>query len=414
MVCSNKASHTRAEAVNKWDWLYGALALARQVASSVVPVSFIHFALADNVVKNWDRYRTLNRCIARTQLGAEPVPFFHNLAGGNPEATHSISIPARAGITEVMLSLFKRFAIVALFIAFLSSATKAQPPVTALAMAPDESAIVAGSQAGIEIAEWPTLAPRQQHDVGITQVHDLEFSPDGTRLLIVGGAASEYGEWKLLSWPQLKPIATRIAHGDIIHSATWLSGERFVTAAADNELIEWHVDDGSVELVGKIGGHSRRVLAVEAMPQQGSLVSAGVDQVLRVWNAQNEPIETPPRWNLDNHTGVVCDLAARPGAAGYLASASVDKTVRFWQPAIGRLVRFARLPVEPTSLAWSHDGERIAVGCADGKLRIVNPSTVEIEQTIAAIDGWIFDMVAASDGSFVVGGTAGAIVRVVP
>ncbi len=67
--------HSRTEAVNKWDWLYGALALARQVASSVVPVPFIHFALADHVVKKWDRHRTLNRCVARTQVrcGASPI-----------------------------------------------------------------------------------------------------------------------------------------------------------------------------------------------------------------------------------------------------------------------------------------------------------------------------------------------------
>ncbi len=36
-------------------------------------------SLIANVVKKWDRHRTLNRCVARTRLGAEPVPFFHNL-----------------------------------------------------------------------------------------------------------------------------------------------------------------------------------------------------------------------------------------------------------------------------------------------------------------------------------------------
>jgi WD40 repeat protein len=92
----------------------------------------------------------------------------------------------------------------------------------------------------------------------------------------------------------------------------------------------------------------------------------------------------------------------------------VDKTVRLWQPSIGRLVRFARLPVEPTSIAWSRDGERLAVGGADGKLRIINPNNVEIEQTFDAIDGWIFEIASASDGSFAVGGTAGVIKRVIP
>ena len=290
------------------------------------------------------------------------------------------------------------FATLMIGIVGLSPFSRAQPPITALTFSPDDSSLVAGSQAGIEVASWPVLETIQKRRVGIAQVHDLKFSPDGERLLIVGGAGSEYGEWKLVSWPDFEVIATKISHGDVIHSAVWLSNERFVTGAADNDLIEWQVANGGAEELRVIHGHSRRVLCVETMDEQRLLVSAGIDQVLRVWDYKDGIVADEPLRNLDNHTGAVCRLAVQPGdhAARYLASASVDKTVRLWQPSIGRLVRFARLPVEPTSLAWSRDGERLAVGGADGKLRIINPDDVEIEQTIDGIDGWIFEVASAA------------------
>ncbi len=289
-------------------------------------------------------------------------------------------------------------------------------PVTALAFAPSGDVLVVGSQVGIRAAAWPSLRTEQERDIGFAQVHDLKFSPNGHSLLVVGGAAGEYGQWRLVSWPALEPIASTQAHDDAIHSAVWLSDDRFVTGSADNNLLEWRRAEGGFQVVQELQGHSRRVLSVETVGEPTLLVSAGVDQVLRVWELGKSQVADHPLRNLDNHTGAVVDLAAQPGdrPLPYLASASIDRTVRLWQPSIGRLVRFARLPVEPCSLAWRPDGERIAVGCADGKLRIINPNTVQIEQTLDALDGWVFEVAAAADGSFAVGGTAGALVRVIP
>jgi WD40 repeat protein len=152
------------------------------------------------------------------------------------------------------------------------------------------------------------------------------------------------------------------------------------------------------------------------MDQGRLLLSAGVDQVIRVWSCEDGVVATPPRRSLDNHADAVYQLATQPGdhAIPFLASASVDKTVRLWQPSIGRLVRFARLPTEPTSLAWSRDGNRLAVGAADGKLRIIDPGNAKVEQTLNGIEGWIYDVASAADGSFVVGGAGGEIKRVSP
>ncbi|WP_210421365.1 WD40 repeat domain-containing protein [Roseimaritima ulvae] len=298
----------------------------------------------------------------------------------------------------------------------LSHCHAAQPPITALTLSADQTTLVAGSQLGVHVISWPELERTPVRDVGFSQIHDLKFSPDGKQLLIVGGAAGEYGEWKLVSWPELEVIATRTSHSDVIYSATWLSDDQFVTGAADNDLIHWRLSGGEGKILRVVHGHSRRVLCVAAIGEQQLLVSAGIDQVLRVWSSEQGVLAEPPLRNLDNHTGAVCDLAVRPGehAIPHLASASVDKTVRFWQPTIGRLLRFSRLPVEPSSIAWSLDGERLAIGCSDGKLRIVNPNTVENEQTLEGIEGWIFEVTAAVDGSFAVAGASGAIARVLP
>lgn len=319
---------------------------------------------------------------------------------------HAVCRLCRSGVTIAVLMCE---------IIGLSLSCGAQPPITALTFSPDDISLVAGSQLGVEVMSWPTLDATHVREVGFVQIHDLKFSPNGEQLLIVGGAGGEYGEWKLVSWPAFEVIASRISHSDVIHSAAWLSDNLFVTGAADKVLIQWRLSNNEVEELRLVHGHSRRVLCVEAMSERDLVVSAGIDQVLRVWNSNKGIVAEPPLRNLDNHTGAVCDLAVRPGdqTVSYLASASVDRTVRIWQPTIGRLVRFARLAAEPSSIAWSRDGERLAVGCSDGHLRILNPDNAQIEQTLDAIEGWIFEVAAAADGSFAVAGAGGSVARVI-
>jgi len=298
-------------------------------------------------------------------------------------------------------------------------AASAQPPVTALAFSPAGDSLVSGSQDAIAIRTWPSLAKAALHNVEIGQIQDIQFSPDGTQLLIAGGNPSEFGEWRIVGWPDLNLVASSRQHNDVIHSVAWQSNEQFVTAAADHEVIQWNVDrqqrpEHRVELRRRLIGHSRPVLCLEAFPEDGLITSAGVDQSIRVWGSEENA--SKPLRILDNHTGIVRDLARRPGdhAIPILASAGADRTVRLWQPTIGRLVRFARLPVEPLALAWSADGKQLGVACIDGKLRIVDASTVQIEQTLDAIDGWAYALVASRDGSFAIAGSDGVAVRIVP
>jgi len=95
-----------------------------------------------------------------------------------------------------------------------------------------------------------------------------------------------------------------------------------------------------------------------------------------------------------------------------IASASGDRTIRFWQPTIGRMVRYVRLEAEPLSIAWL-DSDHVVAACVDGHIRVVDANDVTVTATQATIDGWAYAIaVNAVDGTVAVAGTAGQIRRV--
>jgi WD40 repeat protein len=142
------------------------------------------------------------------------------------------------------------------------------------------------------------------------------------------------------------------------------------------------------------------------------LISAGRDQNLRVWKPDSEEMVR----TLNNHTNAVHALAVRPAASGLpmIASVSDDRTVRLWQPTIGRMVRFAQLDSTPLAVDWLTDGSRIVVVAADGHMRLIDPDTVEVIQKIPAVEGWAYALgVHPTDGSLLVGGRDGQLKRIV-
>ena len=98
-----------------------------------------------------------------------------------------------------------------------------------------------------------------------------------------------------------------------------------------------------------------------------------------------------------------------------VASAAGDRTIRFWQPTIGRMVRYVRLAAEPLNIAWLRDGSRIVASCVDGQIRVVDPDEVKVTQTLHSIDGWAYAVtIHPTDGSILVGGSNGQLIRVIP
>jgi WD40 repeat protein len=176
-----------------------------------------------------------------------------------------------------------------------------------------------------------------------------------------------------------------------VYSVVWSPDSRQVFASGHDSRIIVH-DAKTGTTVRVLEGHSRPVLAACVTPDGATIVTAGIDQSLRVWNAATGE----RRRVLNNHTDVVRDLSLRPDpdpeALAMVASVSDDGTMRLWQPTIGRLVRFTRLPASPLAVEWTPDGTRVLVTSRDGRLFAVDPDTLEIATALTSLEDWVYSI----------------------
>ena len=274
----------------------------------------------------------------------------------------------------------------------------------------DGKSVVVGSQAGMEVRSWPELQPVRTLPTELVNIHDLGFSPDGKTLAAAGGIPGKRGTVELYRWPDGKLLHRVSPHRDLIHAVAWRADSAvFATASADRS-VGIH-ETASAKTIQTLEGHSRGVLAVAFLPGNGGVVSAGIDESLRLWDADSGKLLR----TLPNHTRAVTDLKVRPGgnsaAPPLVVSVGDDRTVRLWQPTLGRLMRFVRLESAARAVAWTPDGQSLLAACKDGKLRVIDPDTVEVRETLAAVDGVAHSLAVAPDSSILVGGQHGQLRR---
>jgi len=275
----------------------------------------------------------------------------------------------------------------------------AHPSIRAL-FSLDGKAVVSGGVDGIgrvhdaETGElFATLTGHQQ------KILDLNFSPDGTRLVTASGDRTAR-IWNPPSWSARPttgtPAAwssevTLVGHKDSVGSAEFnLDGSLVLTGSYDGTARVWDAQTGECLVVHR--GHAGRINAARFFTRGFLMATAGVDRPAEVWTTGN--VETPrlllaahgataeATSGLHGHDAALRALAFRPGKVGRyeVLTAGADGVtclwdVRHWEkPTIVQhpLRRFEPAgPTAPiTDAAFSPDGELAATAAVDGVVRL--------------------------------------------
>jgi WD40 repeat protein/serine/threonine protein kinase len=270
--------------------------------------------------------------------------------------------------------------------------------------------------AGLRGWEWHFLKRRCRAEPLTFRGHPAHVpsaavSPDGKAVastsLAPGPNGTKWGEIRVWERATGKLTHRLLKHLGSSRAVFHPNGKLLISAGVDNTLRVWSL--ATSEEVGRprtASGGISNSLCLAVSPDGRFLVTGGAGNALRVWDATNfQELHA-----LRGHTGLVHGTAFGPG--GRVASASFDGTIRVWDAATGREVRVLRGHASPVfGVAFSRDGTRVASCGLDGTTRVWDAATGRQLRSILTDDVGAISVAFSPDGRRLATGCLGKVVR---
>lgn len=262
------------------------------------------------------------------------------------------------------------------------------------AFSPDNTMVVTG---GPSACLWSVVNGQllyELHHFG-DQVSDVEFSPDGTKLLIASGD----GHARMFDVASRRLLLTVDNQEETIgmHGAKFSpDGTKFVTSAYGGHSKLWGVAFGN--LLHALEGHGDNIAVGRFSPDGTKVVTASYNNIAEIFRVEDGSL----LHTLRGHTDVLNSAVfSRDGAT--VLTGSSDRTARMWSADDGHLLRtFGVHPMEVMGAHFSPDGAYVLTESDHARLWRVGGGEQELPE---ALDNHLHPLYSATfsnDGALIV------------
>lgn len=291
--------------------------------------------------------------------------------------------------------------------------------ITTVAFSPDSQQLASASDDTRVILWEPKREETVQNlDGQSARVHCIAFSPNG-RQLASGSDDGTVGLWDTATGAELCDLK---GHSREITFVTFSSdGQKLASSSDDRSIRLWDLKSKSVlQIFEDKSTPDRMTFSVDGQ----QIASAHGNKIVRLWDIKTGAALQAFEGHVDvvksaENSQLVITSLAFSFDGQQLASASLDKTVRLWNPDTGDELQTLCHPDGIRTIAFSSDGQKLASASDDGQILASSSAnhTVRLWDTdlgqclgVFDIDGVIIELTfSTNQGGFCVETNLGEI-----
>ena len=222
------------------------------------------------------------------------------------------------------------------------------------------------------------------------------FTPDGTRILSVGG--NDARVWEIGSD---EPLMSFSPHGAVASAEYSRDGRLIVTASWDSSAKTWDADTGA-PLHKLVGGHDSYVNCAVFSPDNKTILTCGDDGRACFWDAASGELQDGV---LTGHKAAIRRARYSPDGQS-VVTASDDRTAIIWDVPSKEVVHILKgHEWAVLDAVFSSDGKMVITGSEDNRANLYDTKTGQLVTFLEGHTAAITSVALSADGARILTGS---------